>query len=61
MALPTITPSQPISANCGNSLNFEIPPEAISLIPFTSFKILFYKSKEGPSSIPSLEISVQIT
>jgi hypothetical protein len=35
MALPIITPSQPISNNCGNSSNFEIPPEAMSFIDYS--------------------------
>ena len=56
-----MVPSQPISANLGNSSKVEIPPEAMSLMPLALAKILAYKSKFGPSNIPSFEISVQIT
>ena len=61
MAFPMIVPSQPNSANFGNSSKVEIPPEAISLTFSQEVKISLYKSKLGPSSIPSLAISVQIT
>ena len=62
-----MVPSQPSSANLGNSSKVEIPPEAINFIstPLDMtlhwFNIFFYISKLGPSNIPSFAISVQIT
>ena len=38
-----------------------VNPEAINFMPLASAKILAYKLKLGPSSMPSLAISVQIT
>ena len=67
MAFPMMVPSQPNSANLGNSLKVEIPPEAISFnldsarFDKSESKILLYNSKLGPYNIPSFEISVQIT
>ncbi len=60
MAFPTIAPLQPMALNCSRSCIVVMPPLAVSRTG-TVCKISAYSWTEGPFSIPSCSISVQIT